>query len=188
MSGPFEERYAEDPDPWRTLSDPYELDKADRAAAACGPGPFASAIELGAGIGGLTALLAPRCRALLALDAAPTAVAVAQRRLAEFPQARVRVALLPDDLPAGLFDLVVASEVLYYLDAGALATTIAWIETALVPGGRLVVVHWTGTAPDLHHTAEDVGAALAASECLQPIPGAGGTFPGFRLDVLEGVR
>jgi trans-aconitate methyltransferase len=184
----FEERYAADPDPWRTLSDPYELDKARRTLDACGPGPFAAACELGAGIGALTVRLAPRCRTLVTLDDAPTAVAAARRRLAAFPYTEARVARVPDDLPSALFDLVVASEILYYLEDGALLTTVAWAETALVPGGRLVAVHWTGSAPDLRRDAGEVAQELRASRRLRPVPGAGGTFPGFRLDVLERVR
>ena len=113
----FEARYRADADPWRTLSDPAELAKAAHVLAICGDGPFAAALELGCGIGGLTAGLAPRCRSLLALDAAPTAVAAARARLGRWPHARVEVATLPDELPHGSFDLVVASEVLYYLDS-----------------------------------------------------------------------
>ena len=57
---------------------------------------------------------------------------------------------------------------------------------ALARGGRCVAVHWTGSAPDLRRSADDVGAALA------PVPGCDGSdvaaTEGFRLDVLERVR
>jgi SAM-dependent methyltransferase len=181
----FERRYRADADPWRTLSDPYEQTKIQRALAACGPGPFASACELGAGVGALTALLAPRCARLLALDGAPTAVAAARERLARHPSAWARVALLPRDLPRGSFDLVVASEVLYYLGGRELDEVAVWIEGALPPGGRAVAVHWTGAAPDMRTTAGDVSAALAAR------PGLAlrhEDFAGFRIDVAEPRR
>ena len=45
-------------------------------------GPFADALELGGSIGVFSSLLAPRCDRLTTIDAAPTAVASARRRLA----------------------------------------------------------------------------------------------------------
>ena len=71
----FEARYRADPDPWGYHSSAYETAKYAATLDACGPGPFASALELGASIGVFTARLAPRCRRLITLDAAPTAVA-----------------------------------------------------------------------------------------------------------------
>jgi len=127
----FEARYQAEGDPWRTLSDPAERAKAEAVLAACGEGPFASVVDLGAGLGVLAAALAPRSRRLLALDAAPTAVAAAAGRLARWPGARAEVAVFPDDLPGGSFDLVVASEVLYYLAPVAFAaTTKTWLSYA----------------------------------------------------------
>jgi len=185
MTAAFEERYREDPDPWRTATDPYESEKRARTLEACGPGPFASACDLGAGTGVLAAELAPRCERLLALDGAPTAVAEAARRLRPFPHAEARTAALPAGLPAGPFDLVVASEILYYLDDDAFHTTLGWLAgAALAPGARLVAVHWLGSAPDLCRSAADVGAALAATAGLHVLD-RGAPTEGFRLDVLE---
>ena len=155
----------------------------ERTLAACGPGPFAAACELGAGVGGLTARLAPRCASLLALDVAPTAVAEAARRLAPWPQAQARVGVVPRDLPDGPFDLVVASEILYYLEPGELAETLAWLPRALVPGGRVVVVHWSGIAHDAPHTAVQVTEALLAVPELAHVLGEDG--PTYRIDALE---
>jgi trans-aconitate methyltransferase len=187
----FEKLYRADPDPWRTLTDPYESHKRERTLAACGEGPFAAAYDLGAGTGVLAAALAPRCERLLALDGAPTAVAEAQQRLAPFPHAEARVATLPDGLPTEALDLVVASEILYYLDDDAFRTVVDWLPATLADGGRVVAVHWTGSAPDLRRSADEVGAALAAAPGLRVIEdgedGAGAT-EGFRLDVLERER
>jgi SAM-dependent methyltransferase len=179
----FEARYRADADPWATLTDPGERAKAAATLAACGDGPFAAVCDLGAGLGVLAAALAPRARALLAFDAAPTAVAAAAERLAPWPAAEARVALLPDDLPGGVFDLVVASEILYYLPDAGFAATLAWLDRALAPGGRLVAVHWTGTAPDLCRSADAVHAALAQRPRLVRV--AATRAPTYRLDVME---
>ncbi|WP_445149664.1 class I SAM-dependent DNA methyltransferase [Baekduia sp. Peel2402] len=158
----FEARYRTDPDPWDTLTSDYEREKRRQTLEACGPGPFAAACDLGAGTGALAIELAPRCERLVAFDGAPTAVAAASERLAPFAHAEARVAAVPEGLPDGeSYDLIVASEILYYLDDAALEATMAWIDRALKPGGRLVAVHWTGTAPDLRRDAVAVGDALA---------------------------
>ena len=178
----FEARYRAEGDPWRTLSDPAERAKADAVLSACGEGPFASVVDLGAGLGVLAAALAPRSGRLVALDAAPTAVAAAAGRLARWPGARAAVAVLPDDLPRDTFDLVVASEVLYYLSPAAFAATLRWLDGAVAPAGKVVAVHWTGSAPDLQRSADDVHVALA--RCPRLTSTATTRAETYRLDVL----
>lgn len=163
----FEARYAADPDPWGYRSSPYEQAKYAATLDACGPGPFERALELGGSIGVFTALLAPRCRALVTIDAAPTAVAAARRRLAGLPHVDARIGILPADLPAGRHDLVVASEVLYYLSRAELDATLDALRERLVPGGRLVAVHWRPRTPERALDAADVHAALSATGWLE---------------------
>jgi predicted TPR repeat methyltransferase len=161
------------------------LEKRERTLRACGDGPFAAACDLGAGLGLISEALAPRCARLVAVDAAPTAVAAAWRRLSAFPGVEVREGRLPDALPDGdafdLVDLVVASEILYYLDDDAFAATLAWLGAV---AGRVVAVHWLGEAEDLCRSADDVGAALARVPGLRSVT-AERVPAGYRLDVLE---
>ena len=159
----FEARYRADQDPWDYQSSRYEHDKYRATLAACGPGPFAAALELGASIGVFSALLGPRCGALIGLDAAPTAVAIARARLATRPDlahVEIRAGVIPQQIPAGPFDLVVASEILYYLDAEELEATLDRVSSALVPGGRFVAVHWRPPGPERPLTAAQVHATL----------------------------
>lgn len=179
----FESKYQAEHDPWQTLASEYEHDKRERTLAACGPGPFAAAIDVGAGLGVLAAALAPRCRRLVAVDAAKTAARAARARLRPYPDAIVIEGAIPDALPEGRFDLVVASEILYYLDDRALATTLRWIGNHLVPGGRLVAVHWSGSADDLVRSAVAVSDRLAATPGLRVVEAA--DEGGYRLDILE---
>ncbi|MGX6449784.1 SAM-dependent methyltransferase [Patulibacter sp. S7RM1-6] len=148
----FEALWRRDADPWDFASSPYEREKYARTLEACGPGPFERALELASANGVFTARLAPRCVRLETLEAAPTAVALARERLAAAGHDGVVVheGLVPDDLPdaPGAFDLIVASEVLYYLDRAALDRAIDRLVALLAPGGRLVAVHWTPDAPD----------------------------------------
>lgn len=143
----FEAKYRADSDPWHFATDAYELRRYATTLDAVGPGPFASAFEPGCSIGVLTALLAPRCAALTAIDASPSAVEVARERVADHPHVDVATMALPD-MPIGPFDLIVFSEVGYYFDAESLTSLVDRLVTRLTPHGRLVAAHWTGRSAD----------------------------------------
>jgi cyclopropane fatty-acyl-phospholipid synthase-like methyltransferase len=179
----FEERYRSDPDPWGYLSSEYERAKYAATLSACGPGPFASALELGGSIGVFSAQLAPHATSLTTIDAAPTAVLMARRRLAPFPQARVLLGTIPDDLPDGPVDLVVASEILYYLSFGAVEQTLARLHQTMRPGARLVAMHWRPGGPERPLDARTVHDLVLAQGWLAPIAQA--DTDDYLLDVLE---
>lgn len=179
----FEQRYRRDGDPWGYRSSRYERDKYTATLAACGPGPFGNALELGASIGVFSMQLAPRCRSLTTIDFAPTAVRIAETELAGHSHVRVLQGQIPDDLPDGLFDLVVASEILYYLDRAALRRTASALERQLVSGGRLVCVHWRRNGPDRPLTADEVHRTVRALPWLESLPGA--PAGEYLLDVFE---
>lgn len=166
----FDARFRADPDPWDTVSSPYEREKYDRTLAACGPGPFPRALELGAANGVFSSRLADRCAALTTIDFSPTAVELAAERLAGREHVRVVCGTVPDDLPRGeQFDLIVASEILYYLPGDAFRRTVDRLPALLRPGGRLVAVHWSGQAPDLQRSAADTHRALRVGSGLRVV-------------------
>jgi SAM-dependent methyltransferase len=134
----FEELYARDPDPWDFATSDYEAAKYQATIAALDP-PYASALEVGCSIGVLTERLAQHCDRLLAIDVAETALAQARRRV---PGVMFERREIPEEWPDEPFDLIVCSEVLYYLDSTALDRTIGLIDRTLVPGGSLLAVHW----------------------------------------------
>jgi SAM-dependent methyltransferase len=141
----FEALYRADPDPWRFTDSDYERAKYAETLAALPRDRYARAFEAGCSIGVLTAALAPRCDSLLAVDAADTALADARARCATLPQVRLSRAVLPGDWPLGeSFDLMLFSEVLYYLDARDLRRLAACTEASLAPGGDILLVHWIG--------------------------------------------
>lgn len=164
----FEARYRADPDPWSYETSAYERAKYQATLAACGPGPFRRGLELGGSIGVFTALLAPRCRALVTIDGAPTAVTAARQRLAGVPGVTVMLGSIPDDIPPGDYDLVVASEVLYYLEWPDVRATLDVLRERMPPGGRLVAVHWRPAGPERPLSAADVHGALDEADGLAP--------------------
>lgn len=163
----FEALYRSDPDPWQYETSSYERDKYAATLEACGAGPHRRALELGGSIGVFTALLAPSCIHLVSIDGSETAVGHARHRLSDLPCVDLRVGDIPEAMEhLGTFDLIVASEVLYYLDGKALNGTLAQIEASLRPGGRLVAVHWAKHGPERPFTAEEVHDRLRACRGL----------------------
>ncbi|HTX47300.1 MAG TPA: SAM-dependent methyltransferase [Solirubrobacteraceae bacterium] len=179
----FERRYRTDPDPWRYLDSDYERAKYAATLAACGPGPFEAALELGGSIGVFSALLAPRCTRLQTIDFSPTAVALARNRLRAYGNVDVFLGRIPDALPAGTHDLVVASEVLYYLTASELGRTLDVLRHRLALGGRLVCIHWRPDGPERPLNAADVQHAIATQAWLSHVSSDG--TDDYLLDVFE---
>ncbi len=144
----FDELYAGSPDPWGFRGRWYERRKYALTLAALPEERYANGVELGCSIGVLTALLAQRCEALLAVDCAAAAVERAAVHTTDAPGVTVEQRGLPAAWPAGgPFDLVVASELLYYFDDADRARLLDLAVGDLVPGGTLLVCHWLGDAP-----------------------------------------
>lgn len=178
----FEARYRDDPDPWAYVHSDYEHDKYAATLAACGQGPFACALELGSSIGVFSAMLAPRCERLVTIDAAATAVASARARLTSQSQVEVILGQIRSAVPAETYQLVVASEILYYLAPADLEQTLALLPDRMAPDARLVAVHWRPAGPERPFDAEAVHSRLRALPQLRPVH-SGGTDD-YLLDVL----
>src|SRR5215213_358552 len=110
--GYFEAIYARDPDPWRFADSDYERAKYDATLAALARPCYGRALEVGCSIGVLTRDLAPRCAALLAVDAAAAPLEAARARCAGLPQVEFARMLVLRDWPeaAPPFDLILLSE------------------------------------------------------------------------------
>ena len=143
-AGYFEDIYRENPDPWGFATSGYERAKYKATLGALPKDRYGRAFEIGCSIGVFTRMLAERCDRLLAVDAAEAPLAEARRRSADTPQVEVRRMRLPDEFPDGAFDLVVVSEVLYYLNGQDVKAVARRVAEALLPGGEAVLVHWTG--------------------------------------------
>ena len=74
-----------------------------------------AALEIGCSIGVLTRRLAERCATLLAVDIAENALAQARAACAACKNVTIARIRIPMDWPTGRFDMILLSEVLYYL-------------------------------------------------------------------------
>lgn len=180
----FERLYEADPDPWDCLTSSYEAEKLAATIAALPAGRRSCVLELGCGIGLLTAALADRARQVIALDCSSVALSIAGRRLAERANVRLRRALLPDGVPPGRFDLVVASEVLYYLDDVGLDELLREVRARVMPGGCVVSVCWRGPTSPAPLSGQDVRSTLRAAFSDWELD-APQTTTGFLLDVAR---
>lgn len=157
--GYFDRMYAADADPWGFASRWYEQRKYAVTLAALPSPRYERGIEIGCSIGVLTAALAARCTSLVAVDPSATALAAARTRVPE--SVRLVPGAVPEHWPAGTYDLVVLSEIGYYLDADDLDRLLGLVERDLTPGGTVVACHWRHAVPDYPLTGDQVHAALA---------------------------
>jgi peptidoglycan/xylan/chitin deacetylase (PgdA/CDA1 family) len=171
----FESLFAERADPWDYAS-PYELTKY-RQTLELVPERVERALELGCAEGHFTEQLAGRVRTLVAADISQRALERARERCAELATVEfVRLDVAEDPLPGG-FDLLVCSELLYYLGGRAeLDDVAAKLARALRPGGHLVAAHANvvsdqpgrpGFVWDVPFGARTIGIALRDAGGLQ---------------------
>lgn len=148
----FESMYGATDDPYELRSRWYEQRKRAVLMAALPCARYANAYEPGCGAAELTVALAQRCDAVLASDFSAQAVAAAQRRTATFANVRIEPHTLPADWPVhdAPFDLIVLSEVGYFLEAPAMQKIAALCAATLAPGGALVACDWR---PDFRERA-----------------------------------
>jgi len=156
----FEGLYRADGDPWGFATSAYEHAKYDATLAVLGTERSHKALEVGCAIGVLTARLAAVCDRLLAVDVSDTALAAARRRCADLPNVELARISLPAEPLEGPFDLIVLSEVAYYWDDADLSRMGDLLRRMTQPGGRVLLVHWTGET-DYPQTADAAVEALA---------------------------
>jgi SAM-dependent methyltransferase len=181
----FEKLYAESRDPWSFETSEYESKKYERTldVLAHRQQIYHRALEMGCSIGVFTAMLAPLCEELLAVDVSERAVAAATERLAGLPHVRVELRRLPEETPEGPFDLVVASEVLYYWPREVMLAALRRFERILSPGGALLAVHWRKETKTYPLQGDEVHDLLLAHTHLTNTTTI--IEPEYRLDLFE---
>ncbi len=179
----FEELYAASPDPWNFETSDYEREKYRHTLSVLGDRRFRRALEAGSSIGVFTRMLAGLCEELLAVDVSEKAVEAARERLKGFEHVRVERRTLPEEMPAGPFDLIVASEVLYYFPREEMLAMLDGFETVLAPGGALIAVHWRRETRTYPLQGDEVHGLLAAHTSLTLTESV--AEPDYRLDLFE---
>jgi hypothetical protein len=91
---------------------------------------------------------------------------------------------VPAHWPEGRFDLIVLSEVVYYLDRADVAALAALVRDAIVPGGDILLVHWLG---ETHYplSGDEAVALFTASTGSWTHPLSATRHAAYRLDLLR---
>lgn len=162
-------------DPWDYRNN-YEALKYDQTIALIADRHFDDVLEIACAEGEFTRRLAPLATHILATDIAPSAVARAAEKLSDLPNVGFQQLDLLTDEPPGQYDLIVCSEVLYYLDdAQTLSRFAERVSAHLKPGGWFVTAHanllidepdCTGFGWPHQFGAKGIGAAFAAAPGL----------------------
>lgn len=181
----FDALYSDNTDPWEYQTRWYEKRKRDMCLAVLPQAQYGNAIELGCGNGVFSELLARRCQALVSIDGNNNAVQLAKQRLEGLSHVKVIQGIIPsslltlkdtllsaypllenslsdDDRLANKppFDLIVISEILYYLSPKDIDTVIAWIKQNLAINGTLICCHWRYPIDGFDMTGETVHQQL----------------------------
>jgi peptidoglycan/xylan/chitin deacetylase (PgdA/CDA1 family)/SAM-dependent methyltransferase len=164
------------PDPWGYGS-AYEQTKYKHTLELIPDVPISRALELACAEGHFTAKLAPLVGQFVAADISELALSRARHRCREFENVTFkRLNLRRDTL--GRFDLIVCSEVLYYLkDRFELRRLAARLANSLNPGGHLLLTHANLVVDDSSATGFDWVHGFGARFIGQTFAGT----PGLRL-------
>ncbi|GAB2700676.1 SAM-dependent methyltransferase [Mucilaginibacter koreensis] len=183
----FNEVYHAHDDPWNFETSDYEREKYTATVNALPREKYENAFEIGCSIGVLSRMLADKCEKLLSVDVAEAPLVKARQRLQDKPQVTLQKMTVPNEFPEQEFDLVMMSEVGYYLSMPDLERLQQQIISHLKPGGQLMLVHWTPYVHDYPLTGDEV------HESFLKLTGAGQPFklllqrrePNYRMELLE---
>ncbi|QQS01967.1 MAG: bifunctional PIG-L family deacetylase/class I SAM-dependent methyltransferase [Austwickia sp.] len=148
----FDAMLADTDDPWDAASW-YERRKHALTVALRTRERYAEVLEIGCATGALTTLLAGCADHVTAVDGSASALAVARRR--DLPGVTWLQAEVPYDLaalaglPVGSADLVVISEVAYFLTGTEFLALLRAARRALRPGGEIALIDWRRGSADL---------------------------------------
>jgi len=156
----FEQIYQR-PDPFQYRNRWYEARKRALTLACLTRQRYRNAWELGCSNGVLTAELAARCDALLATDLSAAALAEAAVSTQAHAHVRLEQASHPAQWPQGRFDLIVVSEVGYYLAPQDVVTMAAQLRASLADDGLLLACHWVHPFAEALTPAAQVHRAFA---------------------------
>jgi len=180
----FDTMFSGNDDPWGFKTRWYEMRKRAITLASLPQPRYQNAFEPGCANGELSADLAQRCDRLLCTDGAARAVELSKQRLINFSHVTVAQAWIPKDWPVGQFDLIVISELAYFISPDALDQLAVKAQAALAPSGTLLACHWRRPISGCELTGDEVHECL--KKHLNVAHAVQWQDADFRLDVWFG--
>ncbi len=177
--------HTEHVDPWGVESRWFEQRKRDLVLAMLPRPGFERTIEVGCSTGALAEALARRSGHVLAVDSSPAAVAAATRRFRDDDRVTVERLDVPADWPQDeTFDLVVVSELGYFMSPGGLEALVDRIASTLGPTGVVVLCHWRHPIEGWVLDADAVHAGFESSR----LPGLRATYRDDDVEIRVHAR
>lgn len=156
----FEDLYRYNSDPWGYDSHWYEARKRQICLALLTRPRYPKVLEVGCSNGHLSIYLAQRAEQLWCIDVSESAVQLASERLQEFEHVVVENRKIPEDYSIQKFDLILISEMAYYLSANELHQFIEKLKHSLNDDGEILCCHWRHRIQDFELNAEQVHQAF----------------------------
>jgi SAM-dependent methyltransferase len=164
----FETLHSASVDPWNTFTSEYEREKRARLLDMLPHKSWQHAVELGCSVGRLTNDLSAIAQKVLAIDGSEIAIDIARTNLRDCGNVELRLAVLPTDLPDKSFDLIVISEILYFVSRADIVTTAHWTASQVSEGAICALVNYLGDTQTeiMGMEAADIFIAAAfSSDC-----------------------
>jgi nodulation protein S (NodS) len=166
----FDSMYEASADPWQLRDRWYEQRKFAITMALLPHPRYRHAFEPGCSVGVLTEQLTGRCDHVTATDVAAAALDAARERLPSDTVTLLRRSL-DEPWPATDFDLIVLSEVGYYLQPAALREMLDREVPRLTNPATIVAAHWRHSVADYPMSGDQTNGVIAATPGLHRIGG-----------------
>lgn len=161
--------YARSSDPWQLQNRWYERRKYAITTALLPYERYRHAFEPGCSVGVLTEALAGRCDHITSTDISVPALDATHARLVS-GAVRDRVTLMRGSIdqpwPPGPFDLLVLSEVCYYLQPDLLRDVLDREVPRLAPAATVVAAHWRHRVQEYPMSGDRANEVIAATAGL----------------------
>ena len=156
----FEDLYRHNSDPWGYDAHWYEARKRQICLALLTKPRYPKVLEVGCSNGHLSFHLAQRAEQLVCIDVSESAVRLASERLKELEHVVVENSKIPEDYSIQKFDLILISEMAYYLSKDELHEFIEKLKHSLNDDGEILCCHWRHEIQDFELNAEQVHQAF----------------------------
>jgi SAM-dependent methyltransferase len=166
--------YSASVDPWRLADRWYEQRKYAITLALLPYRRYRHAFEPGCSVGVLTEHLTYRCDHVTSTDVAVAALDATHHRLTASGcgrQVTLLRAAIDEPWPPGHFDLVVLSEICYYLTAAMLRQVLDREVPLLMPGATVIAAHWRHLVTEYPMTGDHATDIIGATAGLHHLGG-----------------
>lgn len=150
----FERAYTADAQVFGHVDGWYETRKRQILLSSLLRPRYLRAFEPGGGVAALTIPLAARCDQVLMMDWSVTVLKYAREAMRDFANVEFCAGSIPEGWPEHRrFDLIVFSEILYYLTEDEVAEVVHRTCRSLCAHGEVALLHWRHASADYPLTA-----------------------------------